>query len=278
MTAALKLMQTYELEQILALVKQRAALVFRASSHDHVEMNCRARVKDVAGGNVSEYCRLLEKTPVGTGEWNTLIDVLTVHETTFFRHQPSYDYVRNNVFGKAMAGTTVRAWCVGCATGEEVYSLAMTADAARDSAGGAWNYMITGTDVSASCIEASRNAVYQMPKYSRIPAEMAALHARQIDDRMFCIGDELKRNARFMQHNCLNGFDVLAGGLDLIWCQNMVIYYETEQRNAILDGMIRKLRVGGMLVLGPGEGIGWRNPNAAHVLDYHIVHAFRRTS
>lgn len=270
-------MQKNDLDDLLALVRARASLVFRASSVDHVEAQCRERVRIVSGGDVDRYRKALDETPVGSGEWNTLIDVLTVHETSFFRHEPSYEYVRANVYERAQQGAVVRAWCVGCATGEEVYSLAMLAEDVRAEQGNVWDYAILGTDVSAGCIKQSVSGVYAESRASRIPQKTAERHTR-IADGSLHIDEHIRSHVRFRQHNCLNGFDVLAGGLDLIWCQNMIIYYERDQRDVILDGMIKKLRLGGLLVMAPGEAIGWKSKHADHVMDFHRVHAFRRTS
>lgn len=267
-------MDETSLGRILALVKERAKLEFKQSSMDHVEAECRYRIA-AHGGDVDAYIKTLEKTPVGSGEWNELIDVLTVHETSFFRHKGSYDYLTASVLSRVGVGQSVRIWCIGCSTGEEVYSIAMQAEAERRKAGKVWDFHVVGTDVSAKCIAVSVEGHYPREKAARIPADYRSEFLVENDGTIRVL-PEIKNKTRFLQHNVLRGFSVLAGGLDVIWCQNMLIYYERAQRDELLNGMAARLRYGGLLLLAPGEAIGWRSSEVIPVVEQHMAHAFRK--
>jgi chemotaxis protein methyltransferase CheR/type IV pilus assembly protein PilK len=160
---------------------------------------------------------------------------------------------------------TLQAWSVGCATGEEAYSLAMLIDAHFAALGGRYFFGITGTDVSRPAIESARQGIYAKRRMADIPLEMRAAYCLSREDGGFQIHPELRNRVCFTQLNALQAGTAPYAKMDLVFCQNLLIYFERERREYIVDQLAGQLRPGGVLVLGPGELVGWQHPQLERV-------------
>lgn len=201
----------------------------------------------------------------GAMEWATLVDWLTVHETRFFRHPPSYDLIAQEWLPNLLRSgfkSEIHAWSVGCATGEEAYSLAMTIDNGLRTVGDQQvDFAITATDISNPALAAGRAALYSKQRQSEIPEPFCSHYTEAVDEHTFAVIESLRKRVSFTVFNLLEMARTPIKLQDLIYCQNVLVYFARERRKRILEAFASRLNPGGLLVLGPGELIEVTNPS-----------------
>jgi len=214
----------------------------------------------------------------GDGEWRYLADQLLIQETRFFRHRESHALVRRVVARHAVecAGKDLHLWSVGCASGEEAYSLAVDALTGFAAAGSAPNFAVIGSDISVAALGRARRGSYPLAALS--VADRAALGAllEPAGVGHFRFADSVRERTAFVADNVLDqraGF--FTAGVDIIFCQNLLIYFRRWRRQQVLNFLARRLRPGGYLIVGPGECVDWR-PGHLEKVGAPGVLAFRR--
>lgn len=237
------------------------------------------RMREVGFHSFQRYFEHLNSGLAGNLEWAALVDRLTIHETRFFRDPKALGFIRERVLptlvesGRRAAG--VQIWSAGCATGEEAYTLAMVTDRYLRESGDLRYYGVIGTDISLPALATAREGVFPLRRLPDIGRGYQFDYCRMIDDNRFRIADGIRRRVCFAQRNMV-GADVAPVGLmDLVFCQNVLIYFDRERRLEIVDRLARRLRPGGVLMLGAGEVVGWRNSEVRRIGDTDVL-AFRR--
>lgn len=227
------------------------------------------------------YEQLVNRPPADTiMEWSTLVDRLTVQETSFFRHRGSYDLVEKFLrdrFSGANPPKHFNVWSVGCSSGEEPYSLAilMTEVFASLKVKPYWG--ITATDISLPVLAKARRGVYGARKVDLLDAALKERYFRKISDREYEISAELKTRICFARVNVLELQKVPFRDIDLIFCQNMLIYFRRWRKREIVTRLADRMAPGGLMVLGLGEVVDWQHPHMDKVRFDNSLAFMRRT-
>jgi len=261
------------------LLERRTGIVVPGTRRSFLLTNLRGRMREAGYTSFETYYSDLQTGPRAAVEWATLVDRLTIHQTHFFRHQPSYDYVEKTWLPARTAALnwdgSIHAWSVGCATGEEAYSLAMAVDRGLDTVPGRSYFGITATDVSQPALAAGREGRYAETRRSEIPDDMARRYIKAADGQRFEIDERLRRRVAFSVFNLLDLGRAPVKELDLIFCQNVMIYFPRERRLEMLAGFASLLKPGGVMILGPGEVTQWNYPGLERVSNRQVL-AYRR--
>lgn len=272
-------MDDAEFSRWVDLLERRTGVVVPPDRKTFLVTGVRSRMRETGHASFAEYFEDLLAGARGAIEWATLVDRLTVHQTHFFRHQPSFDLIGKEWLPKYLAAhgvDTIHAWSVGCSTGEEAYTLAMTLDdALSQHASGKTYFGITATDISAAALAVGRGASYPLPKLDEVPNVFRARYCEPESNESFRIVEPLVKRVGFVQFNLMDVARSPLKRLDLIFCQNVLIYFARERRSALLDALAGLLKPGGLLVLGPGEVLGFTHPLLARLGGPQTL-AFRR--
>lgn len=185
-------------------------------------------------------------------EWQCLAEALMVHETSFFRHAPSFDLVEQYLLN---SNKPVKLWSAGCSTGEEAWSLAMMAD--RFSL---YGYEVLATDISHQALMQAKQGIYPLRKSLQVPARFRDSYGSALNDNQWAVDDKLRAHVFFRAYNLIDVLGVPFRKLDIIFCHNVLIYFKKFERRDILNALVQCLGNGGMLVLGPGEVLEWKHP------------------
>lgn len=220
-----------------------------------------ARRLDELGLDIEIYLQQLAHPAAGMGEWRLMLDRLLIKETRFFRHQASHELVRETVRQRApeLNGAGLNLWSLGCSTGEEAYALAAAALAGFQDAQRPPEFAVIGTDISCAALREARAGTY--PLHALRDADRAAV-ARWLEPAgtgRFRFGAELRRHVGFVVDNLVEqrcGF--FPEGVDIIFCQNLLVYFRRWRRHQALNFLAGRLKPGGLLIIGPGEGSDWR--------------------
>jgi chemotaxis protein methyltransferase CheR len=181
---------------------------------------------------------------------------MTTNETFFFRDKTPFDIFETTVLPELIArkrGGTIRVWCAAASTGQEPYSLAMVADAMGPRMGGC-KLEIIGTDISERCLEKAKAGTFTQFEVQRgLPVSMLVKHFKK-DGDTWRIDDRLKTNVRFRPMNLLDDFRGL-GRFDVIFCRNVLIYFDTPTKKQVLERMSSQVDGPGYLLLGAAETV-----------------------
>lgn len=260
------------------LLAHRAGLFIAPTRRSFLISGIRARMLESDCRSPREYYERLLNSSSDTDEWSLLVDRLTVHETCFFRHRSSMRLVADQLLPEALElGTGFTAWSVGCATGEEAYSLAMLAADCAAGAPDRLEWRIHGMDISKPSLHQACEGRYLLRRLRDIPQAFQDRYCRKLSGTHFRVADELRNRVQFSGLDLRDLSAVKAQSADLVYCQNLLIYYERQRRIEIVDQLANCLRTGGVLVLGPGELLDWKNPNMEKVR-YPDTLAYRRTN
>ncbi len=251
-------------ERLCDVLRRKCGLDLPARRKAEVERAVAKRCKAVLKPSVESYVEMIEREAEGR-EVNKLVLMLTVGETYFFRNTLHFEAVSRYVFprireAKQRKGDyTVRIWSAGCSTGEEAYSLAIAArDFFRESF---WNVRVIGTDINNRALVIAREGCYRRNSF-RVTDEAFARRYFERKGEFLCIDPSLKSFVEFHHLNLkrlsdageLVRFRNLHGPFDLIFCRNVLIYFDEETIRRCIEAFSRLLEPEGYLFLGHSEG------------------------
>lgn len=275
-------MDDVQFQQWVALLAERTGIELPDSRKTFLVTNLNARMRALDVSGYQRYYEMVTNETYGQIEWEILVDKLTVHETRFFRDSHSLSMIQEEYLEPLLATThhkayTVHVWSVGCATGEEPYTLAMLMDHLF-SGYDKLDYDVTATDLSLAALSAGRDAVYHRQRIKNVPNDMAAKYLLPVDNERVQVSEKLQQHVSFTQVNLRDDIDAQpVYEMDIIFCQNVLIYFSHAMRNRILTQLVTRLKPGGLLVLGAGEVFGWSHPSLVPIR-HESTQAFRHIS
>ena len=181
-----------------------------------------------------------------------LIDMLTTHYSYFYREEAHFNLLRQLLQDRVLPRQyPLSAWCAGCASGQEAYTLAMVLEEARQQGFLAGDYTVTGSDISAPSVAQAMRGHYPLADYVRLPEAWRKQYCFLVPG-----GCEVRRSLRdkvtFQQANLLDPTRP-AGPFDFIFCRNVMIYFDEASCQRLLDRLRAALLPGGYLFLGHTE-------------------------
>lgn len=272
-------MSPAEFQEWQVLLEERTGIVLSPQRRSFLLAHLSARMRELGVSDYATYYDHVTKGPQGAVEWLSLLDRLTVKETRFFRHAPSFRcldrYLRERVEAEAGIPRPWTLWSVGCASGEEAYSMAMqTAEVARG-LGTTARFGVTGTDISLHALSRAKEGVYGRARVEGVEPALRQSYFDAREDGSFKVVSRLAERVCFARLNVLDLAKAPISGMDVIFCQNLLIYFHRWRRRQILDQLARRLAPGGLLVIGVGEVVGWKHEALQPVADDQVL-AFRR--
>jgi type IV pilus assembly protein PilK len=260
-----------------ALLEARTGVVISEQRRAFLQTNLSARMRELGVTDYASYYRQVTDGPRGAVEWSTLLDRLTVQETRFFRHPPSFEVLAQYLQERLAAGLTRpwELWSVGCSSGEEPYSLAILAAEALQGSESPEHFAVTGTDISQGALSKAREGSYSARRLEQVNGELRERYFLAQADGRFKVVPSLAARVCCAKLNVLELATAPMSGMDVIFCQNLLIYFRRWRRRDILNRLAESLAPGGLLVVGVGEVAGWQHPALVPVADERVL-AFTR--
>lgn len=216
----------------------------------------RVQEKNLKG--YDEYLYLL-KYGGDKAELVKLFDLVTTNETFFFREPQQFDVLCGDLLKKIMEENTkaarrdIKIWCAASSTGEEPYTIAMQLMERPEAAG--FRKEILASDISESVLASAKVAVYGSYAVRNIPPAYMSKYFTPVDQN-FKLAESVKMNVRFMKINLMSDRDVKTiRGMDVIFCRNVLIYFDEKAKQKALALMYDALRPGGSLIVGTSESL-----------------------
>ena len=188
---------------------------------------------------------------------NEITEAMTTNESFFFRDNTPFDHLRDKVLPeliqKRSTQRRLRIWCAAASTGQEPYSIAMILKEMETKLQG-WTVEIVGTDLSNQVLDKARAGLYSQFEVQRgLPIKLLIKYFTQVGE-MWQLSDELRRMVSYRPFNLLDSFSLL-GSFDVIFCRNVLIYFDQKTKTEVLDRMRNQISDDGTLFLGAAETV-----------------------
>jgi chemotaxis protein methyltransferase CheR len=186
-----------------------------------------------------------------------VVEAMTTNETFFFRDKIPFDHLRETVLPELMRARanrrSLRIWCAASSTGQEPYSIAMCLKVFASALAG-WRVEIVATDLSQAVLEKSRAGIFSQFEVQRgLPIQMLVKHFTQIGE-LWQLNADIRAMVQHRQLNLLQDFSHL-GTFDVVFCRNVLIYFDQQTKAGIFDRIARVLEADGVLALGAAESV-----------------------
>ncbi len=248
-------MTNEDIEHLAAMLKSRSGLILGSDKTYLIESRLAPVARREGFATVSTLLAGL-RTKRDEKLMTIVTDAMTTNETFFFRDKAPFDQFKSDVLpalAKARTNGDIKIWCAACSTGQEPYSLAMMMDEMRIQFPRV-NLDILATDISDRCLEKAQSGLYTQFEVQRgLPITMMVKNFEKVDE-MWRISPKLRQSIRFKKMNLLEDLRSV-GRLDVIYCRNVLIYFDLETKKRVLEQMATLLPDDGYLFLGAAETV-----------------------
>ncbi len=247
--------------QLSAFVHENFGIKLPPTKKTMLEARLRRRLRALGMRSYREYCEYVFSAAGQKDEVVRMIDLVTTNKTDFFREPAHFDYLTRYCLPEFCDGGRDRyyrrltLWSAGCSTGEEPYTLAMVLcdfDETRDD----FRFSILATDISTRVLEKAALGIYDEERTDPVPAEMKRKYLLKSKDRsrgLVRVAPFLRSLVEFRRLNLMDESFGIREPVDVIFCRNVIIYFDKATQEALVHRFTRSLSPGGYLFLGHSE-------------------------
>jgi chemotaxis protein methyltransferase CheR len=194
-----------------------------------------------------------------------LVDKISTNHTMFFREQDHFTYMQSTLLPRLLETERrsgrkfIRIWSAGCSSGEEPYTIAMLLHDNLIACDAGWDVGILATDISTTVLEKAQEGLYAANQMEHVPAVFRKRYFKPAGEGLAMVSDELRKMIMFRRLNLMNQDFPFKGKFQLIFCRNVMIYFDAPTRDALLSKFHRYLEPGGTLFVGHSESLNRDN-------------------
>lgn len=239
-----------DFDRVQTLIYQRAGISLHNGKHAMVYSRLSRRLRDTGYQSFKDYLGWLE-THDGP-EWQEFVNALTTNLTSFFREQHHFEILANHLKSKP-EGAAWRVWCNAASTGEEPYSIVMTA---MEALGPKASFALTASDIDSKVLASAAQGVYRLEGLKGINEERMQrffLRGKGANDGMARVKPELQRVIQFISVNLIRDDWPFREPFDVVFCRNVMIYFDAPTQRKVLERIHRVMAPGGLLFVGHAE-------------------------
>jgi chemotaxis protein methyltransferase CheR len=252
-------MRDSEFEFIRHLVYEQSRINLGPDKKELVSARLGKRLRATNLPNLSEYCQLL-RSPDAEQEVADLIDVISTNHTFFFRENAHFQFLQNRVIPEMRTralknpSSCLNVWSAACSSGEEPFSIAITlAEHMKDR-----QWSILASDISHRVLDIATAATYREDSVHQITPALILAHFQRgfgPEKGNVRVRSALRERVKFQQMNLLKGDPLSAGPYHLIFCRNVMIYFDRATQEELIERLTRYLMPGGYLFVGHAESL-----------------------
>ncbi len=256
-----KLLSGKTFQALSALVYQHSRIRLGPDKQALVANRLRKRLRALELGSYEEYCHVLH-SPHGADEVEELVDLISTNHTHFYREPEHFAFLTKRALPALVGplgatGAPLRLWSAAASSGEEPYTMAIAvAEFLRDHPGLDWE--ITATDISHRMLAEAREGIYSMGSVKPVPLELLKRYFQKgfgARTGVCRVKSELRRHLRFERVNLFQEHLPVAANQHVIFCRNVMIYFDPPSRALAVERLARHLAPGGYLVVGHSESL-----------------------
>ncbi|MGZ3273293.1 MAG: CheR family methyltransferase [Phenylobacterium sp.] len=266
-----------EFRRLCEFIYRRTGMIFTEAKRYYIERRVNDRMTATRSGSFASYFARLRSDL--DGEIEQFINAFTVNETYFYREDHQLRCLTADLLARRVAAKSraepVRIWSLPCSTGEEPYSIAMWL-LENWSEVDAWDIEIVGSDIDTKVLEAARAGYYGRRALMRLAPELIDKYFEPAGEERWRILQDLRDSVRFSTVNVVEAGETgLHGRFDVIFCRNMLIYFDDASRRLAAENLYESLLPGGYICLGHTESMSRISP-LFEVCRYQDAIVYRR--
>lgn len=251
-----------EFRRLARLVENRAGIRMPPNKRVMLEGRLRRRLREHGMRDFGEYCHFLFEDGGLDQELGDLIDAVTTNKTDFFREPQHFDFLVSHalpdLIGRGIGLVhPLQVWSAGCSIGAEPYTLAMVL-AEQKTVWPSLRFDILGTDICTAVLHTAAKAIYPEEMAEPVPLDLRRrylLKSRNRKDRQIRIAPEVRTQVAFQQLNFMDAEYHLPHLQEIVFCRNVIIYFDSVVRAGVLSRICRYIAIGGYLFMGHSETI-----------------------
>ena len=248
-----------QFKKMAKIIYDRSGIHFPDAKKYIIESRLSHRIIELDMENFDQYIAYLTMGPYQTEEFQEMFNRITINETSFFRNDAQLDVFENNILPdllEARASTKrLRIWSAACSTGEEPFTLAMLLHRSLGVRLSDWRIEILGTDISEKALKVAQDGKYNTYAVRSTPSLMKDRYFKP-DGRDFMLNDTIRSMVNFEKHNLKDSLAAKRHGKwDVIFCRNVLIYFDDEMKAGVLSMFNNQLVADGSLFIGHSERI-----------------------
>ncbi|MBV8657349.1 MAG: chemotaxis protein CheR [Burkholderiales bacterium] len=240
-----------DFERARRMIRAKAGVTLADHKHHLVYSRLSKRLRQLGKRTVCEYLDMLEADPLHP-EWHDFTSSLTTHLTSFFREPHHFDLLAHYL--QAHRGRPIRIWSSAASTGEEPYSIAMTVAECYKT--GQHTVTIYASDIDERALGVASVGIYPAARVERMAQgrlKRFFLQGTGDNTGLVRLRPEIRQNMHFFPLNLQHAHWPVEGKFDVIFCRNVMIYFEREDQTKLIERLLSKLAPGGLLFLGHSE-------------------------
>lgn len=247
-------------EEIRQLVHRHSGIALGDNKQPLVKARIQKRMRTLGISSYEQYIEVVRGDSAGV-ELQQLLEAISTNVTSFYREKHHFEFMRLALDEWKSAGRQkLRIWSSACSTGEEPYTIAMEVIDALGT--GKWDVKILATDLATKVLREVQAGEYSRQKVETVPAALRQRYMTKTGSpsgEMYVVNDEIRRMLLIRQCNLTDFPYAVAGPIDLIFCRNVMIYFDRPTRARIIAEFNRIVRPGGYLFVGHSESLTGMN-------------------
>ncbi|HYC86417.1 MAG TPA: CheR family methyltransferase [Chryseosolibacter sp.] len=248
-------------DRLSMYVTREYGIKLPANKKPMLESRLNKKVKSLGMENYRQFLEYIFSDEGRHRELVNVIDLITTNKTDFFREPAHFQYLQQSFlpdYLKDYGYRSLNVWSAGCSTGEEPYTLLMVFEEFKKHQP-FFTYSLMASDISTRVIQASYNGIYHKDRIAEIPPDMKRtyfLRSKRIDDNLVRVKPEFRKNITYRRINLMdNAYGIQNASLDIIFCRNVLIYFDKPTQEKVIRKFAACLRPGGLLFLGHSESL-----------------------
>ena len=247
-----------EFQQFRTLIYDESGISLSDQKTSLLASRLSKRLRDLNLGTFSEYyAKVMEDRT--REEFTRLLDLISTNKTDFFREPKHFDFLRERILPELESVKRIRIWSSACSTGEEPYTIAMTLhEAVRNPE--RWDFKILASDLSTRVLAKAAAGTYDEDRFRDVPPDVIQRHflrGRGDQAGLFKVKTHLASAITFRRLNLMDDRFPIKNPLDLIFCRNVMIYFDRPTQETLVNKFHHYLKPGGYLFIGHSESLQW---------------------
>ncbi|TKB71146.1 MAG: methyltransferase domain-containing protein [Nitrospira sp.] len=247
-----------EFQQFRTLIYHESGISLSEQKKSLLASRLSKRLRDLDLTTFSEYYSTVMEDRTRE-EFTRLLDLISTNKTDFFREPKHFDFLRDRILPELDSVKRIRIWSSACSTGEEPYTIAMTLyEGVRDPE--RWDFKILASDLSTRVLAKASSGIYDNDRFRDVPPDVMKRHflrGRGEQEGVFKVKPHLASVIKFRRLNLMDDQFPIKNPLDLIFCRNVMIYFDRPTQETLVNKFHRYLKPGGYLFIGHSESLQW---------------------
>lgn len=247
-----------EYDQIRTLLYDESGISLGENKQSLVVSRLSKRLRDLQLDNFDAYYEFVTSDDSGA-EFTRMLDLLSTNKTDFFREPRHFEFLRDKILPGLAKEKRIRIWSSACSTGEEPYTIAITLHESVQHPE-QWNFQVLASDISTRVLAHAAAGLYGEERIRDVPPEVARRHFLKGSGEkrgLVKVKPHLSDIIKFRRMNLMDDRFPIKQPLDLIFCRNVMIYFDRPTQERLVGKFFKYLKPGGHLFIGHSESLQW---------------------